>query len=436
MHYRSRRPWLVAAVVVATCLHPAITLGLTFSASCDRFEADGNEFGSAGGAFDYVDDFANGTLSPDWTVLLGTAVESGGVVTVRDPGITIPLGSNVLEISTIENDFHGVSNGSGDLTALSHWVSLPTMNSEFHMQLYSISPIVEAAGITVNQGGAAGYSISQSVTQGFGSSFTTIDSDSVAISPASVTGQIVLRLSLDDATDMLTCSFSLDGGATFQSPFPPMHVFNTGVFDYEMLLGAAGISGGGSSGTVWNVPLKVFEARNPNGPESRKVRYNIQAPNLPPPHFGDPVTHGATLNVKLDGVSQCFHLPAPFWTSRNSVFSYRYVDRTGYYGPVKMLAIRRNGRLAVQSKAVILGRFGALDVVPQGTTSVEADLRLHFNTGEDYCGSTLGGDIASNDGTRFRVKNSAAPVTCPIPACSPSGAFLDASGPPVRTLQR
>jgi hypothetical protein len=36
-------------------------------------------------------------------ILLGTAVESGGTMTVKNPGVVIPLGSGgVLEISTIE----------------------------------------------------------------------------------------------------------------------------------------------------------------------------------------------------------------------------------------------------------------------------------------------------------------------------------------------
>ncbi len=74
-------------------------------------------------------------------------------------------------------------------------------------------------------GALAGYSVSQSVTHGFGSGFTTVQYATVPITAASVTGPIVERCSLDETTDMLTCSFSLDGGAAFQAPFPPVHVF-------------------------------------------------------------------------------------------------------------------------------------------------------------------------------------------------------------------
>ena len=96
------------------------------------------------------------------------------------------------------------------------------------MQLYSISPVIEAVGLTVTnlspssaaqQGSPVGYSVNQSLTHGFGAGFSTLQSNSASFDPAAVTGQIVLRMSLDDATDMVTTSFSLDGGATFQSPF-------------------------------------------------------------------------------------------------------------------------------------------------------------------------------------------------------------------------
>src|SRR6185436_4136212 len=132
------------------------------------------------------------------------------------------------EISTIENEVHEIEDGEGDFTATSYWApTLPSVDREFHLQLYSISPVIEAAGLSVNnlspqvaaqQGVAPGYSISQSLTQGLGPGFVTLQSNFVPIPPV-VTGQIVLRMALDDATNMLTCSFSLDGGTTFASPF-------------------------------------------------------------------------------------------------------------------------------------------------------------------------------------------------------------------------
>src|SRR5262249_28293161 len=62
----------------------------------------------------------------------------------------------------------------------------------------------------------------------------------VAIDPSTITGPIALRMTFDDATDLLTCSFSLDGGATFQSPFAPIQAFKH-VADEEILLGAGAL---------------------------------------------------------------------------------------------------------------------------------------------------------------------------------------------------
>lgn len=41
----------------------------------------------------------------------------------------------------------------------------------------------------------------------------------VAIDPADITGDVLLRMSYDDAADELSAAFSLDGGTTFQAPF-------------------------------------------------------------------------------------------------------------------------------------------------------------------------------------------------------------------------
>src|SRR5262249_58238309 len=91
----------------------------------------------------------------------------------------------------------------------------------------------------------AGRSISQSLTRGFGPGFTTVETETVAVDPTAFSGHILLRMQLDDATDLLTTSFSLDDGVTFQSPFPPLHVFNDSVTAYDVLLGAAGVAPNG-----------------------------------------------------------------------------------------------------------------------------------------------------------------------------------------------
>src|SRR5262245_57111078 len=138
--------WTLLACCVCT---PA--LAVSFSSSCERFEIDGSAFGSADGAFDFVDEFNNGTFSPEWFVLLGSAVETGGDAGVHAPGPAVQLGATVLQIGTIENEVLEGGDGDGDSTMNSYWSpTLPAIDSGFHMQLYAQSPIIEAAGLTVN----------------------------------------------------------------------------------------------------------------------------------------------------------------------------------------------------------------------------------------------------------------------------------------------
>jgi hypothetical protein len=161
---------LLVLAWTAACLSasPARASHSVFSASADRFEADGNAYGAADGVADFVDEFDDGTLAPDWAVLLGTAVESGGVMTLKNPGVDIALVFGVgLDISSAENEVE-LENGLGNFTITSTWEGLPALNTGFHFQIYGVGSIYESAGLNVNNldptnGSPAGYSIGQQV---------------------------------------------------------------------------------------------------------------------------------------------------------------------------------------------------------------------------------------------------------------------------------
>src|SRR5262249_15296046 len=122
-------------------------------------------------------------------------------------------------------------------------------------------------------------------------------------------------VTLDDATDMLMCEFSLDGGATFQSPFPAMHVFNAGVQDYVVLLGASRIVPPPPPPTPILVPSQSFLLKNPGAPTSHKLRINVKDRDTAFGGFAYAATQGAVLTVRVDDTTQCFPLPAgPSWT--------------------------------------------------------------------------------------------------------------------------
>jgi hypothetical protein len=403
-----------------------------FSSSCDRFEIDGNAFGPLDGTPDFVDEFTGATLGPNWSLLLGTVAETGGTLVAKSPGAAVQLGSVPFEISTAENALHDIGDGEGSFTMTSSWLpTLPATDTELHMQLYSISPIIEAVGLTVTnlspataalQGSPAGYAVNQSLTHGVGAGFSTLQSNSSSISPAAVTGHIVLRMSLDDATNMVTTSFSLDGGATFQSPFPPMQAFNGGVIDYEILLGAAALGANTGPTTTQMLPLDQLVVKSGKTPESRRVTYKAtSARGQGGLLLGNPVLAGAKLNLQVNAENQCFSMPASGWIRDGRAYKYR--DRDGQLGPVKVAWLRQVSNGSIQNKVVVDAKHKPVDIVPPNP-GIRGDANFSVG-GAQYCASTVGGTIRPNTDRTFKATKAPAPPSCYVPACSPSGAFLD-----------
>jgi hypothetical protein len=423
--------WLLAASLALGAAARPARAG-AFSSSCDRFEIDGNAFGPADGTADFVDEFTSGTLAPNWALLLGTVVQTGGALVASNPGTAVQLGPVPFEISTAENAIHEIGDGEGDFTMTSSWLPpLPATDTEFHMQLYSISPIIEAVGLTVTnlspstaslQGSPPGYAVNQSVTHGFGSGFSTLQSNSAPINPAAVTGRIVIRMSLDDTTNMVTTSFSLDGGATFQSPFPPMQIFNGGVTDYDILLGAAALGSSTGPTSTQTLPLDQLVVKSGSTQQSRRVTYKATfARGQGGLLLGNPVVAGAKFNLQVDAENQCFSMPAIGWIRDGR--TYKYLDREGQHGPVKVAWLRQLSNGSIQNKVVVDGKRGPVDIVPPNP-GIRGD--ANFNVGgSEYCASTAGGTIHPNTDRTFKATKAPAPASCYVPACSPSGAFLD-----------
>jgi hypothetical protein len=428
MRSSARGSWslLVLAAVAGLPLRAAASHHV-FSSSVDRFEVDGNTFGAEDGTLDFVDEFDNGTIAPDWSPLLGTNVESGGVVTLKNPGTDYTIGSVSVDVSNIENE-DPVVDGSGDFTATTYWVpSLPATDQEFHFQLYELGSVIEAAGLSVGSASAAvppgvvGPSITMAVTQVLGGSFN--QSASVSIDPNDITGQIVLRISVDDATNMMTGSFSLDGGATFQSPFPPMPVF-VGVDEYEFLLGAGVIESNigptpTPTPTATPTPLptpqpigmQLLSVKNPSGAAARKILYKVK--DVGHTLVGDPTVDGATFNIKLDGTSQCFILPSLGWQRLGSS-GFKFLNPDGTSGPVRLARIKKSGN-NFRVKILISGKQGPVDVIPPNPGSqADTNLRIGLAT---YCSSSTGAAIGPNDDKTFKAKFAPPPAMCNLPPC-------------------
>jgi hypothetical protein len=283
---------------------PTAAGALTFSSSVERFEADGNEFGSADGVFDLVDEFDDASLAPNWEILLGSATEAGDALTFHDPGTLAPLVGLPQEISVVEASTDA-ADGAGDFTLTSYWDPTPLpLNRQFFFQLYAISPVVEAWGFTVNNfdattaasvGTPAGYSIGVQRVFPLGNQLPTVSSY-VTVNPASITGRIVLRMSFDDATNLMTYAFSLDGGTTFQSPFPAIPAFVLSS-EAEILLGAAAVSP--SAPPTCTLPMYRARAKFqklplPPGQQEFRLKGMFGASANIVPDF-DPITQGVLL---------------------------------------------------------------------------------------------------------------------------------------------
>ncbi len=350
---RVRRDIVAIVIALLLPLVPGVAGALPFTASVERFEADGNNYGSPGGALDLVDEFDDGMIGPNFSILLGTAVESGGKLTFHDPGVSVPLTGLTQEISTVEATTD-LDNGAGNFTLTSYWDPTPLgVNTQLFFQIYGVSPVVEAAGFTVNNFDAAtapaagtpvGYSIGVERVFPLGNQLPPVTSY-VSIDPLTVTGQLVLRMSFDDATNQMTYSFSLDGGTTFQSPFPSIQAF---VIDSagEVLLGAAAVPPTtpppSCNAVIGSARVKFQHYSYPPGQQLFRLKANVGLGPGEPPVL-NPITQG----IEVAATTQFGHLevhqipagalgtggcgPGDGWTTHGRSFT--YVNVTGLLPP-------------------------------------------------------------------------------------------------------
>jgi hypothetical protein len=226
------------------------------------------------------DEFDDGIMAP-WVIDDPTAIESGGVVTLSNPGdIDTFLDGNYLiteEESEIRfEDNLGVEDGAGDFLSLSEWLPIvPAQNQLYAMRIHMDRPLDEDLGSInigiVNVGPLMGdaHGVPAGLSIFFEENLEASEIENRQIFPVEaedITDSILFSLYFDDSTDLFTGGFSLDGGAMFQSPFAPIHrqmnevVFdgwelNAASYDYQtvpepttLLLMATGLAGLGFTG--------------------------------------------------------------------------------------------------------------------------------------------------------------------------------------------
>jgi hypothetical protein len=254
-----RRAHLAVAVACSAALtlsYAGSVAATIFSYQVDRFELDGNPRGPMDGTLDFVDDFNGTDPSPNWYRAYGTVTEHDGSLFLTDPGTAFPNPDGQLtDLSIASSAYPYVQDGSGNFTATAYWVPLlPPAGHHYHFSIYTFGNVQyfnEIVGLGFLGLGDGRYAIEQHVTeinlaQGIYHNLVSVQHP---IDAADLTRNLGMRLAFDDATNMVTTSFSLDGGATWQSPFDPASVFN-GRTSAQFILSADPLSDGTSSPTT------------------------------------------------------------------------------------------------------------------------------------------------------------------------------------------
>ncbi len=147
----------------------------------------------------------------------------------------------------------------------------------------------------------------------------------------------------------------------------------------------------------------------------RKVVVAAKETGSPDGIVGSPLVAGAVLELIANGAnssSQTFLLPAgnsssgrPFWRALGSA-GFRYVDAHGENGAVKRVLIRKSPSGTFVMKVVVVGKNGALDVVPP-SPGANGYATLRFPGGDRYCVAYDAGAPAKNNGAKlWGVRNS------------------------------
>ncbi len=154
---------------------------------------------------------------------------------------------------------------------------------------------------------------------------------------------------------------------------------------------------------------KSFVVKDPEpggDPAKRKITVLGKEPLPDNAIVGDPTAGGASVEVMVSGATpggQTFPMPAAGWTRIPSnvikpLIGYKYADKIGAAGPVKSALIKSpGGDQPFVLKAVIVGAFGAIDVLPPNP-GTDGGVVFGIAGGDNYCvwfGGPAGGAVVN-----------------------------------------
>src|SRR5262245_35627958 len=238
---RTRRAiaWVVAAGLVMVA-QVASAFHTPFLYRVERFEADGNVLGPLGGAPSVVDDFDAAPLSPLWYQAYGTVSEGNGYLLLSNPGVHFPSppdpaspSGSLLDLSIAASGSSTyVYDGSGDFVGTAYWEGvLPAIGHHYHFSVYTFGGLggyyAETFGLAIVRSDENTVEMEQHLTEidQWSGTFQNTQLLFHQIDESQATGPFIFRISFNDATNQATTAFSLDGGTTWESPFPPGLIF-------------------------------------------------------------------------------------------------------------------------------------------------------------------------------------------------------------------
>jgi len=281
----------------------------------DRFEVDGNTAGPFDGTPDLVDEFeGSATFSYRWRILFGTAYVGNGLLHLTYPGTHYNPGFplNLSDVATRMT----FTAGGGSFTAQSSWPSLvvPPGNLIHMSILFSAEDDAqpwETFGIDISNFAPDGLVISQHLIRTDHDVWSVPQVVDVPLDPATITGPAIFRAAVDDEAKLAQASFSLDGGATFQSPFPPIAVFQDTTVAHVLLGADPHAAPSVTTTTLPGCQAAPFRVRRASivldfAGQARDAISLTGALPLPPGVVGA----GQTVTVDVGGVQRTFQLDA------------------------------------------------------------------------------------------------------------------------------
>lgn len=173
--------------------------------------------------------------------------------------------------------------------------------------------------------------------------------------------------------------------------------------------------------TILGSKLVVKDPKPGVDPSKRKVTFSAKENASPNTLVGNPVASGAVLQVIANGAndtSQVYNLAQgtnsrgkPFWKGIGTI-GFKYNDNLGDQGPVSRISIKRapNGNFSI--KGLVLGRNGALNVLPPNP-GTDGFAVLLLGGGDRYCVQYGPEGISKNKLNKFWMTKKPQAEGCP-----------------------